>query len=74
MTMTEIITKRVEAITAQRACNLIEGLDAGEHEFQAMLTRAREPIDNETFVAREIALVHESVAKYHQGKNVQLSA
>lgn len=59
MTISEIVQKRVQAITAQRACNLIEGLDAGEDDFQAMLERAREPIDNETFVKREKVLFHE---------------
>ena len=61
MTIAEVVQKRVQAITAQRACNLIEGLDAGEDDFQAMLERAREPIDNKTFVKREKVLFHEWV-------------
>jgi hypothetical protein len=55
--MRALIDARVESLRQAHADNLIEGLDMGEDEFNAMLERAREPISNEEFTRREEALL-----------------
>ncbi|MDR1849229.1 MAG: hypothetical protein LBQ75_04255 [Zoogloeaceae bacterium] len=57
--MQALIEARVQAIRESHANNLIENMDMGAEVFEAMLKRAREPISNEEFTRREMALWYE---------------
>jgi len=67
--MQKLIAERVWAIRQGHASNLIEGLDIGETEFEAMLERAREPISNEEFTRRGLAILHEKVRRINPEYN-----
>ena len=60
--MQTLIENRVNTMHETHANNLIEGIDIGSEAFEALLSRAREPISDEEFERRELLRIHESVA------------
>lgn len=60
--MQTLIENRVNTMYETHANNLIEGIDIGSEAFEALLSRAREPISDEEFERRELLRIHESVA------------
>ena len=61
--MKVLIEARVEAIRQAYASNLIEGLDAGLANIEAMIERAHEPISNEEFSKKETARIVQKYAR-----------
>ena len=61
--MQAIIERRIKAIKDANSNSVIEGIDPGLDELEQMLQRAREPISNEEFTRRELALWHKKWSK-----------
>ena len=55
--MQEIINTRVKNILEVHANCLIEDIDVGSDTLNSILERAREPISNEEFEKRELAIL-----------------
>ena len=54
--MHAIIDARVRSIRNAHANNLLEGIDLGADFLEAVLQRAKQPISDEEFTKRELAL------------------
>ena len=54
--MQTIIDARVQSIRNAYANNLLEGIDVGADFLEAILQRAKQPISDEDFAKRELAL------------------
>lgn len=57
--MQTIIASRIKSIRQSHANNLIEGMDMGADALEGMIQHAREPISDEEFVAREVAMIQQ---------------
>ena len=61
--MQEIINTRVKNILEVHANCLIEDIDVGSDTLNSILERAREPISNEEFEKRELAILFKNMGE-----------
>ena len=61
--MQKIIDTRVKNVLEAHANCLIEGIDMGKDVLNGVLERAREPISNEEFEKRELAILYKKYGR-----------